>query len=69
MKENECKYCGSLCIGINTENNRKELGIGLDSANSMLLAYGLDKQGWDISVKCKINYCPMCGRKLKESDD
>ena len=65
MNENECKHCDSLCIGINSENNRKELGIELDTANSMLIAYGLDKQGWDISVTCKINYCPMCGRKLK----
>ena len=31
----------------------------------MLVAYGLDKQGWDISVTCKINYCPMCGRDLQ----
>ena len=63
-EKNECEYCGNECIGINTKNNRKELGIELHSGNGMLVAYGLDEQGWDISVTCKINYCPMCGKKI-----
>ena len=63
-KKNECEYCGNECIGINTKNNRKELGIELHSGNGTLVAYGLDKQGWNISVTCKISYCPMCGKKI-----
>ena len=63
-EKNECEYCGNKCIGINTKNNRKELGIELHSGNGTLVVYGLDKQGWDISVTCKINYCPMCGKKI-----
>lgn len=58
-----CKYCyegKTIC-----EDNRKELGIELHSGTSKLVAYGLDKANWDISVECKINYCPMCGRKLE----
>ena len=50
MEKNECEYCGNLSIGINSKNNRKELGIELYTANCMLIAYGLDKQRWDISV-------------------
>lgn len=58
-----CEYC-EKGKSIN-ENNRKELGITLHSAESSLCAYGLDKNNWDISVKYKINYCPMCGKELR----
>ena len=58
-----CIYCKD---GISICENRKELGIELHSGTSTLVAYGLDRNNWDISVKCEINYCPMCGRKLKE---
>lgn len=57
-----CKYC-EKGIGI-SKGNTNELGIELHSATGHLVAYGLDRHNWDISVKCKINYCPMCGRKL-----
>lgn len=56
-----CKYCEkgkSMC-----NSNTKDLGIELHSANSKLVAYGLDKQGWDISIECNINYCPMCRKE------
>ena len=46
-----CEYCEKgkgIC-----KDNKRELGIEL-------VAYGLDKQNWDISVECKISYCPMC---------
>lgn len=56
-----CKHCEK---GIGICNNREELGIELHSGTSHLVAYGLDKNNWDISVKCKINYCPMCGKEL-----
>lgn len=57
-----CKFCDkgeSICT-----QNRDVLGVELDSANAYIKVYGLDKRGWDISVNCKINYCPMCGKKL-----
>ena len=53
-----CEYCEKgkgIC-----KDNKRELGIELHSARSKLVAYGLDKQNWDISVECKISYCPMC---------
>lgn len=56
-----CEYCEkgkSMC-----NSNTKDLGIELHSANSKLVAYGLDKQGWDISIECNINYCPMCRKE------
>ena len=56
-----CKHCEN---GIGICENREELGIELDSGTGKLVAYGLDKNNWDISVECKINYCPMCGKKL-----
>lgn len=61
-----CEYCEKgkgIC-----RNNKRELGIELDSARSKLVIYGLDKQNWDISVECKINYCPMCGKNLGDED-
>ena len=57
-----CEYC-EIGKGV-CRNNRRELGIELHSGSSELVAYGLDEAKWDISVKCKINYCPMCGRQL-----
>ena len=57
-----CIYCKD---GISICENRKELGIELHSDTSTLVAYGLDRNNWDISVKCEINYCPMCGEKIK----
>lgn len=57
-----CKYCEkgkSMC-----DDNKKDLGIEFHSGTAKLVAYGLDEFGWDISVSCDINYCPMCGRRL-----
>lgn len=57
-----CEYCEKgkeIC-----KENRKELGIELNGGKGKLIAYGTDSHNWDISVECKINYCPMCGRKL-----
>ena len=63
-----CEYCEKgkgICKG-----NRKELGIELHSGSGHLTAYGTNTYNCDISVQCKINYCPMCGRKLvKELKD
>lgn len=60
-----CSFCEkgiAIC-----EENKEELGIELHSKTSKLIAYGLDKQNWDISVSCNINYCPMCGERLGEN--
>ena len=57
-----CEYC-EIGKGV-CRYNRRELGIELHSGSSELVSYGLDEAKWDISVKCKINYCPMCGRQL-----
>lgn len=57
-----CKHCEqgvAIC-----EDNRDELGIELHSGKNKLVAYGLDYEGWDISVECEIKYCPMCGNEL-----
>lgn len=62
----ECEYCEKgkgIC-----KENKTELGIELHSGSGHLVAYGTDKHNWGISVQCKINYCPMCGRKLLEKE-
>lgn len=56
-----CEYCEkgkSMC-----NRNTKDLGIELDSGTAKLVAYTLDEFGWDISVSCDINYCPMCRKE------
>lgn len=56
-----CEYCEkgkSMC-----NSNTKDLGIELHSGTAKLVAYGLDEFGWDISVECNINYCPMCRKE------
>lgn len=65
-KETKCKYCEEgFCI---SDTNRRDLGIELHSDTGYLVAYGVNKYDWDISVECKINYCPMCGKKFKEDE-
>ena len=56
-----CEYCEK---GKGICKNKNELGIELHSGKAILVVYGLDKQGCDISVFCKINYCPMCRTKI-----
>ena len=66
-REKGCEYCNGgreIC-----ENNKAELGIELHSAKSKLVAYAKDCNGWDISLTCKINFCPMCGRELKPKEE
>ena len=61
-----CMYCEkgkSMC-----NSNIKDLGIELHSGTSKLVAYGLDEFGWDISVSCDINYCPMCRKEAYIND-
>ena len=57
-----CEYC-EKGRAISKDNVRR-LGIELHSAKKKLVIYGIDEQGWDISLECKINYCPMCGKRI-----
>lgn len=58
-----CEYCEK-----NTSIKVKEpLGICIHYPNR-LVARGIDKKGWDISIDVKINYCPICGKKLIENE-
>lgn len=54
-----CKYCEkNISIKV-----KEPLGIGIHYPNRLIVR-GVDKNGWDTSIDIKINYCPMCGRKL-----
>ena len=62
----ECKYCKKHEAFV----DGKHLGLSIrwtDENSSETNAYirGYDKQGWDITERFVINYCPSCGRKLK----
>lgn len=56
----KCVYCEE-----NKSIETKEpLGVCIHYPNRLIVS-GVDKYGWDISIDTKINYCPMCGRRLK----
>ena len=63
-KMNKCKYCDkrfSLIIG-----KTNDYGIAIQYPRK-LIAYGYDIHGYDSNgLVVKINYCPMCGKKLNE---
>lgn len=56
-----CEYCEkNISIKV-----KEPLGMCIHYPDRLVVR-GIDKKGWDISIEEKINYCPMCGRKLKE---
>lgn len=58
-----CKYCEQTKPLIIGETNDK--GIAIQFPNR-LNAYGYDVRGSGSNgLNVKINYCPMCGRKLE----
>lgn len=61
-----CEYCEkakALTIG-----KTDDCGIAIKYPNS-LIAYGYDVHGAGSNgLEVKINYCPMCGRKLRENE-
>ena len=56
------KYCEEYEVIAQDKN----LGFTLYNSEKGNNAYirGFDKNGWDVSLNMKLNYCPMCGRKL-----
>lgn len=59
-----CEYCSNTNRTSIIDRNGI-LGLTIWGKNN-LCVYGKDEKGWDISEDKKINYCPMCGRKLTE---
>lgn len=59
-----CEYCeGAKALVIGETNDK---GIAISFPNR-LVAYGYDVHGFSSNgLEVHINYCPMCGRKLKE---
>ena len=61
-KLSKCKYCDKgipLVIG-----ETDDYGIAIQYPRK-LIAYGYDIYGYDSNgLVVKINYCPMCGKKL-----
>ena len=62
MDREICNYCeGAKAITTDMEGER---GIAIQYPN-LLVAYGYDIHGSGSNgVATRINYCPMCGRKL-----
>ena len=68
MNQENCKFCvGGKALVIDKAN---DVGIAIRYQNR-LIAYGYDIYGLyglyglgSNSISTKINYCPMCGRRL-----
>lgn len=62
MNQEYCEFCEkgkALVIG-----KTNDIGIAIQYPNR-LIAYGYDIHGFGSnSIMTKIEYCPMCGRKL-----
>jgi hypothetical protein len=65
-----CKGCPHCIKGIDiSPKNSEDLGIELHSGSKHLVVYAKDKDGWDTSISVPINFCPICGRDLRENDE
>lgn len=66
-KMNKCKYCNKgvpLVIG-----ETDDYGIAIQYPRK-LIAYGYDIHGYDSNgLVVKINYCPMCGKKIEQLEE
>ena len=67
MDKKYCEFCvGGKALLIDKANN---VGIAIQYPNR-LIAYGYDIYGLyglgSNSISTKINYCPMCGRRLTD---
>lgn len=66
-----CEYCNGVMFQepnmpmLESENNIAVILLG-----QLFIGCLRDGEGWynlfDKSPICRLNYCPMCGRKLKE---
>jgi hypothetical protein len=57
-----CMYCNMAASLVTGKTN--DFGIGIQYPNK-LVAYGYDIHGSDSNgLVAKINFCPMCGRRL-----
>lgn len=65
-ENNLCEYCdGGKPLVIGKTNDQ---GIAIQYPNR-LIAYGYDIHGYGSNgLVARINYCPICGKKLKEDD-
>lgn len=69
-----CEYCeGAVPLVIGKTNDygiaiRHECGITTKTDKIKIMAYGFDVHGTDCNgISTEINYCPMCGRNLKNA--
>ena len=61
-KKEYCDYCMGAKPLVIGETNDKGIAI---QYSGKLIAYGYDVHGYGSNgLYIKINYCPMCGRKL-----
>ena len=63
-REKGCEYCcGAVPLALGKTN---DYGIAIQYPNK-LNAYGYDVHGTGSNgITARINFCPMCGRKLEE---
>ena len=57
-----CEYCNIVePINIVPYDIKEKIGVRVNRANARLIAFNGEKQ-----ITVKINFCPMCGRKLND---
>lgn len=66
MKKKECKFCQGFDFIINKGNETKKIMVELDENYLLVNFYDDKKDSWGSAQK-KINFCPMCGRSLKNT--
>lgn len=66
MKSDKCHYC----IGDSQHNAAliEALNVLLYLDDDKLTFEGYGQDGYTTDDYAKINYCPMCGRKLEEAE-
>lgn len=64
-----CEYCECGVPLVTGKTDDIGVAIILIHKRSFLNAYGYDIHGpGSNGILCRINFCPMCGRKLMEAD-
>ena len=64
----KCEYCKNLYSDNKLIANRRGFEVDIDPHEKTIDLYYYEC-GYSASVEVNINYCPMCGRKLGESND
>ena len=63
-----CRYCEEYRTDLPVICSEIDIKVNVGNQVPILEMYVIDNNGNDYAHDCKINYCPMCGRKLNEEE-